>query len=100
MALAFCLVVLIRPCLKSSVVRLRSKAFLWSEGLDSKCLFARCLIANTTAPFLTFVPTLRSAPPQEKWLAPEFNPMLMLGALLAEALAAALQQLPPNTTLL
>ncbi len=45
------LVVVILPCRSTSVVRLLTRAFLWSAGLPSLATLFWCLMANTLPPF-------------------------------------------------
>ena len=44
-------VVVILPCRSTSVVRLLTRAFLWSAGLPSLATLFWCLMANTLPPF-------------------------------------------------
>ena len=43
--------VVILPWRKTSVVKLLTRAFLWSAGLPSLATFFLCLMANTLLPF-------------------------------------------------
>lgn len=44
-------VVVILPWRNTSVVKLLTRAFLWSAGLPSLAILFRCLMANTLLPF-------------------------------------------------